>query len=327
MLWVLIIGASLIGAMLLLALYTFQKCFYSPTNRNEDPFSHMPGKQYAEVYDNIIACTRIVQKTPCDRVYIHSFDGLKLSGQYYHTADGAPLMLQFHGYRSMSVRDCAGGHMLAKKMGFNVLSVDQRAHGDSDGNVISFGICERKDCFNWVKYAVERFGKDVKIVLSGLSMGAATVLMASEMNLPENVVAIIADCPYSSPGEIIRKVSRDRGLPDNLAYPFIRLGAKIYGGFSLEESSAKDAVRHAKLPILLLHGEEDHFVPMEMSKQIAESCSSRVELHLFSGAGHGLCYMIDPVRYETVTVRFLWSIPALRDHMEQNPFCLEYMEQ
>ena len=326
MLWLLVAIASLIGIVLLLALYTFHKCFYSPTKRNEDPFARMPGKQYAEVYDNIIACTKIIQKTPGEQVYTHAFDGLKLAGYYYHTADNAPLMILFHGYRSMSVRDCAGGHMLSKKMGFNVLSIDQRAHGKSGGNVISFGICERRDCISWIEYALDRFGDDVKIVLSGLSMGAATVLMASGLNLPENVVGIIADCPYSSPAEIICKVSRDHGIPDKYAYPLIKLGGKIYGGFDLEETTAMDAVQRAKVPILLIHGDADHFVPKEMSEQIATACASDVQLHIFPGAGHGLCYMTDPVRYEAVTVGFLWKLPQLHAHMQSSQFCLGYRD-
>ena len=105
-------------------------------------------------------------------------------------------------------------------------------------------------------------------------MGAATVLMASELNLPENVVCIIADSPYSSPKAIIRKVCRDRHLPDWLAYPFIRIGAKIFGGVSIEECSAEDAVRNARIPILLIHGEDDRFVPCQMSKRIFRACSA-----------------------------------------------------
>ena len=327
MLWFLIIIAALIGLILLLSFYTFYVCFYSSRNRDEDPYALMRGKQYEAVKENIIACTRIMDKAPCEWVYTASFDGLKLAGRYYHTADGAPLLLLFHGYRSMSLRDCAGGYILGKKLGFNILAVDQRGHASSSGRVITFGICERQDCKSWIDYIHVRFGKDTRIILSGLSMGAATVLMASSLELPENVLGIIADCPYSSPADIIRKVCRDRHLPDHLAYPFIKLGARIYGRFDLEEITAAGAVTHASVPILLLHGEEDRFVPCQMSHEIKEACQSPVTLCTFPGAGHGLCYMVDPIRYEAVTIRFLNSIPRLADHLCDNSYAKEMLEQ
>ena len=327
MLWVILVAAVLIGLVLCVSFYTFYICFYSRANRSEDPYALMHGRQYEEVKDNIIACTRIMDKAPCEWVYTTSFDGLRLAGRFYHTSDGAPLLILFHGYRSMSLRDCAGGYILGKKLGFNILAVDQRGHAESGGHVISFGINERKDCESWIRFAMNRFGNATKIVLSGLSMGAATVLMASQLPLPENVAAILADCPYSSPADIIRKVCRDRHLPDHLAYPFIRLGAWIYGRFDLDETTACSAVKNTQVPILLLHGEDDHFVPCKMSRQIHSSCSSPSQLHTFPGAGHGLCYMIDPIRYETVTIQFLRKIPPLRAHLEQNEYAKEMLDK
>ena len=325
MLWLILAVAALIGVVLIISFYTFYTCFYSFANRSEDPYALMHGRQYEAVKENIIACTRIMDKAPCEWVYTTSFDGLKLAGRYYHTADGAPLLILFHGYRSISLRDCAGGYILGKKLGFNILAVDQRAHAESEGRVISFGIREHIDCESWIQFALNRFGKNTKIILSGLSMGASTVLMASQLSLPEHVVAILADCPYSSPADIIRKVCRDRHLPDHLAYPFVRLGAWIYGRFDLEQTTSCNAVKNAKVPILLIHGEDDRFVPCEMSRQIHSCCAAPSQLHTFPGAGHGLCYMVDPIRYEMVTIRFLNELPALHTHMVQNEYAKEML--
>lgn len=107
-------------------------------------------------------------------------------------------------------------------------------------------------------------------------------------------------------------------MPDHLAYPFIKLGAKIYGNFDLEEITAADAVKHAKLPILLIHGEADRFVPCNMSREIRDACASYVQLCTFDNAGHGLCYMSNPIRYETETVHFLSGIPELRPFLAQS---------
>lgn len=325
MLWFALAAAAIIGLVLAVSFYTFYVCFYSPKNRKDDPYSPISGPQYEDARDSIAACTRIMDHGEFEWVSTRAFDGLRLRGRYYHTQDDAPVMILFHGYRSASLRDCGGGYILGKKLGFNILAVDQRGHGGSDGRVISFGIFERKDCVSWTEYAIARFGLETRILLSGLSMGASTVLMASGLPLPANVVGIIADCPYSSPADIIRKVSRDRNLPDTLSYPFIRLGAWIYGRFDLEETTAARAVKNASVPILLFHGEDDRFVPCEMSNEIFEQCVSPARLHTFPEAGHGLCYMVDPLRYEAVTVDFLCSIPSLRSFLQGSKYVQEQM--
>ena len=149
-------------------------------------------------------------------------------------------------------------------------------------------------------------------------MVGATVLMASELELPENVCCIMADCPYSSPAGIIRKVCTDRKIPQKLAYPFIHLGALLLGRFRLDETTAEAAVRHSHIPILLLHGEDDRFVPVEMSRKIHDANPQMCRLITFPGAGHGLCYMISPGKYEHESVRFLWDVPALKPYLAGN---------
>ncbi len=311
--------------ILIAAYYCYRLCFYSSPKRNDDPYAPMDGEQYEQVLDNILATTRIMEKSGGEDVFITSPDGLKLQGRYYHTRDGAPLQIMFHGYRSHPWRDCAGGFILAKKTGFNVLVTEQRSHVRSDGKVITFGILERQDCLAWAEYAASRFG-DVPIVLTGLSMGAATVLMAVDLALPKGVCAIVADCPYDSPKNIIRKVCRDLKLPDRLCYPFIRLGARLFGGFSLESASAEKAVQNTQIPILLLHGEDDRFVPCSMSKNILSCCKGSAQLHTFPDAGHGLCYMVDPLRYEAVVVRFLYELKTLRTFMESAEYVQETLK-
>ncbi len=301
-------------------IYTYVQCFHSPVNRSLDPSDTMEGDQYFAVMDNILTTTRIMQETPCEEITISSFDGLQLFGRYYHLHDGAPIKILFHGYRSHALRDCSGGFILARKLGFNVLAVDQRAHAHSQGRVISFGVLERQDCLSWVNYIHNRFGKNVPIILSGLSMGASTVIMASDLPLPENVACVLADSPYSSPIKIIYKVCKDRNLPAKLAYPFICLGAKLFGGFSIKESDPIRSVKNTNLPILLIHGLDDRFVPWQMSEEIYDTNRSLCQLHLFPEAGHGLSYMIDPLRYEAVIINFLWNIPILCPYLENNEY-------
>ena len=254
----------------------------------------------------MLSLIRQMDEIPYEAVTISAQDGTKLAARYYHVRDGAPLQIQFHGYRGTALRDFCGGNKLARESGQNTLVVDQRAHGKSGGTAITFGIRERLDCLCWAEYANRRFGSETPVFLSGVSMGAATVLMASELKLPANVVGIIADCPYSSPEAIIRKVCReDMHLPPVLVMPFIRLGARLFGHFDLKEASAVQAVRNTNIPILLLHGEDDRFVPCDMSQEIFDACTGEKNRITFPGAGHGLSYIVDTETYSEAVSRFV----------------------
>ena len=243
---------------------------------------------------------------PFEAVSVKSFDGLALFGRYYPAREpNAPLQIQFHGYRGTAMRDFSGGNKLARESGHATLVVDQRAHGKSEGRTIGFGVLERRDLLSWVGYAVSRFGADTPIFLSGLSMGAATVLMAADLPLPKNIVGIIADCPYSSPRKIISQVCRkDYHLPPTLVYPLIRLSALLFGHFDPDSASALSSVGAAHIPMLVIHGEDDRFVPVEMSRALA-AASDRLTLLTFPEAGHGLSYMVDTPRYEKAVTDFV----------------------
>lgn len=308
----------LIPAFILLgSYYAYSVAFYSPAHKRTSPADPLVGDPYEAVSEDLNRICSIMQRYTCEDVTISAYDGIPLHGRYYRFKDNAPLQILFHGYRSHPYRDCCGIHSLARKMGYNVLVVDQRAHGDSGGNTICFGIKERYDCLYWADYAQKRFGSNIPIILSGLSMGAATVLMAADLPLSENVVCIIADSPYASPAAIIEKVSTDRHYPTLLLRPFLHLAAWIFGRFRLTASTAIRSVRGAKVPILLFHGEDDRFVPCDMSLEIAANCASRVELVTFPGAGHGLSYISDPIRYEKAVYHFLSSIPALKGTVDE----------
>lgn len=315
---VLLIAVCIIALIFLFSYCAYRTAFYAPTSKRANVDDPLNGEQYDAVADDISRISHIMEKIPFETVYIDSFDGLRLYGRYYHVSDGAPVEILFHGYRSHAFRDCSGGHALSRKMGFNALVVDQRSHGNSGGKTICFGIKERYDVLGWVNYISTRFGSDTPVLLSGLSMGAATVLMAASLDLPKNVCCIMADSPFSAPSAIIEKVCADRHYPVAVCRPFIHLGARIYGGLKLNEINAKEAVRNSKIPILLIHGEDDRYVPCSMSREIAACCGSRVDIQTFPGAGHGLCYMTDPKRYEHTVYEFLSSVPSLNGAISES---------
>lgn len=293
-----------VAAILLMGgYYTYRIAFYSP-KKGRDKISTFASHKYDPYRKEINRLFCQLSDRPYEEVSIVSFDGLTLFGRYYHVKDGAPLDIGFHGYRSSALTDFAGGSELSFSMGHNLLLVDERAHGRSEGRTITFGIQERWDADSWVRYAVERFGADTEIILYGVSMGAATVLMAAGLDLPENVKGIIADCPYSSPKDIIRKVAKDMHMPDRLSWPFVKIGGRVYGGFDVDETDAARAVKQAKVPILIIHGESDSFVPCEMSDIVSEN-PAMITRCTFPGADHGFSYLVDTPRYRKIVTEFM----------------------
>ena len=193
--------------------------------------------------------------------------------------------------------DFSGGAELSLELGHNLLLVDQRGHGKSQGKTITFGIQERHDCHTWINWGLSQLGQDTEILLYGISMGASTVLMASGLALPAQVKGIVADCPYNAPLAIICAVSDGMRIPSRLVKPFLILGARLYGGFRLRETDAARAVASSTIPILIIHGEADTFVPCSMSRENFEACTGRKKLITIPGAGHGLSYAVQPQYY------------------------------
>lgn len=302
-----ITAAILIGG----AYYAYRIAFFSP-GKDRDHVPSPKEAQYDPYREEMKRIYYQLHDRPCEFVSIWSDNGLKLSGRYYHVEDGAPLDICFHGYRSHAFTDFSGGSELSFQMGHNVLLIDQRAHGKSEGRTISFGILERRDVLSWVEYAIERFGTDVQILLFGVSMGGATVLMASDLELPENVKGIISDCPYANAMDIILDVAKktDMPFPQWLIKPFVVMGARIFGGFDILETDAIRGVQNSRVPILLIHGEDDRYVPCTMSEGVAAANPDIVCRHTFPTAAHGISYLVDTPRYHRIVKEFMKKVLA-----------------
>ena len=263
------------------------------------------GEQYEPYNEGILRVIERMLPEPFENVWIKAEDGIKLYGRFYHMHDNAPVILFFHGYRSSSIRDGNGIWEFCKKHGYNIMMIDQRAHGKSEGRTMTFGIRERYDVLSWIEYTVERLGRKTQIVLAGISMGASTVLMASNLNLPPNVKGIMADCPYSAPKDILNCVMTSLKLPAGILYQLVKLSARIYGGVNIEETSAKEAVSECSVPVLFIHGDDDRFVPCSMSQECYDACASEKKIVFVKDAGHGISYCVDGRLYEKEVLEFM----------------------
>lgn len=287
------------GAAVAISYVCYRMAFHvSHKDRAENEAKTLPdGEEYEPYRPRMEKWVQELLQMPCESFEIESFDGLKLRAKFYEFAPGAPVELMFHGYRGTAVRDLSGGVSRCFSLGHSSLLIDQRGSGRSEGDTISFGINEHKDCLRWAEFAAEHFGPDVKIILTGISMGAATVLMASDKDLPPNVIGILADCGFSSAKGIVSKVIKEMGFPVCIAYPFVKLGARLFGGFKLEAGSPLESVKNSRLPIIFFHGEADYFVPCDMSRELYENCASKKRIVTVPGAAHGLSYPAAPEKY------------------------------
>lgn len=302
MLWIMLVLVFI--AVALFALHYGYKLAFYYKDPHAGPYKYGDSDQVLACKKNLDTAIAEFDSASFEEVSITSHDGLKLAGRYYHVKEGAPLEIQCHGYKGNAIRDFCGNWKIAKDAGRNVLLIDERCHGKSQGHTITFGILEQKDVRSWIDYANRRFG-NIPILLNGVSMGAATVLMVAGQNLPENVKAVVADCPYDAPSSIIKKVlGKDMGMPVKPLYPLIRMGGMLYGKFDLDADSPVEAVKRAKVPILLIHGDDDRFVPYEMSCNIHAAAPDKIHFHTIHGAGHAMNYVTAPEEYTQIVGDF-----------------------
>ena len=305
------IAAAVLALVLILFAITLCVCFFMTfysTNKTKKP-RKKNATPPQKVYDPYRAQMREWMKTVSAMEHksysIVSDDGLTLYGKFYEHKPGAPIELMFHGYKGNALRDLCGGVLRCFAIGHSAFIVDHRAAGASDGRVITFGIKESRDAVLWANFIVEHVDPDAKIIMTGISMGAATVLTAASMDLPPNVIGVLADCGYTSTKDIIQKVMQDMKLPVKLLYPVTRLSARLFGRFDPEERSPIESMKNTTLPVIFFHGDADDFVPYYMSEQNFEACASeKKRLVITPGAGHGLCYPADSESYLTALREF-----------------------
>ena len=302
----LIIGI-VIGVLFLLSLgglaFIHHNVFYSPVKGQNNDYNLTKDTLEIAPESEIRAMIDELKSHPFEDAYIKSFDRKRLHAKIYDQKSDTTVIM-CHGYRGTCSRDFSGGGVDMLNYGYNVILIDERGHGLSGGHNITFGKREQYDVVSWYKYAKERFGKNTKIVLVGISMGGASVLFAADKIDEE--IKIIADCPYSTIEEEIKFIIKDKlHMPPKILYPLANLSSIIFAHSSLNKMDASKNVKNSKAKILLIHGKADTLVPQKFSERIYEENKDKVTYVTFDGADHGLSYIVDKKKYNDSIKEFL----------------------
>ena len=284
-----------IGSLAVLLLVSGGYTFFVACHRKKDlPWFdkvQLEKTSYGKYYDLIQNSQSWLTSHNAQDVYIESFDGLRLHGLWIPASVPKATIILAHGYRSTMLVDFGMVFDFYHNLGLNILVPEQRCHGKSQGRYITFGVKESKDMYSWITYHNCHLS-NTEIILSGLSMGASTMLYLADEDLPQNVKGIIADCGFTSPKAIISKVfSSVTHLPAAPSVWVANAVARIFAGFGLNDKDTRHSLKNSKIPVVLVHGTADDFVPCSMSKEGYAACASKKHLLLVDGAGHGLSFL------------------------------------
>lgn len=247
-------------------------------------------------------CMKYIQNYGFERHTIISDRGQMLRGYLMRPQKPSDVyVFGSHGYRSDGKGEwCYFAEFYLEKMGYNLFFVDHQSHGESEGEYIGFASHEHKDCLKWLGYMNDTFGKDIKIILHGISMGSATVmLMSGNEALPQNVKFTVADCGYTSAMDEFNYKIDTLKLPFKPLVPVINAINHKRAGYDYQkDTDALSAVKNARVPMLFVHGDKDLFVPTKMVYELYDACTSEKELFVVPGADHAKSYHVDPDGYE-----------------------------
>ena len=248
-----------------------------------------------------------LRKQDTKSVYINSFDGLKLHATFLKSKSNSDkTVICFHGYTGNSIDDFASLAKFYHKNNFNVLMPDMRAHGKSEGVYIGFGVLDRFDAHRWIKYVMKITGRNSKILLHGISMGAATVLMSGKLGFPKNVKGIIADCGFTSVYEIFSHILKNQyHIPKYPVMKITEIITRKRAGYGFNDINTVEALKNINIPILFIHGELDDFVPMWMSKKNYKACIGNKDFLVVKNADHAESYYVDKKVYECTVKEFI----------------------
>ena len=232
----------------------------------------------------------------------------KLDANYIPNKHSEKTVVLLHGYMN-NKNTMAPYAYLYHQLGYNVLLPDARAHGDSQGKYIGYGWIEKSDVVKWIKKVIRHNGDKSKIVVSGVSMGAATTMMTSGEKLPHQVKAFVEDCGYTSVKDEIEHEAQDLyNMPIIPRFPLVEVLSginRIKVGYFMADGSSVNQLKKNKRPMLFIHGNKDTFVPTNMVYENNKATKGPKELWVVSNATHAKSYATHPKQYEKHVEKFL----------------------
>lgn len=301
--WVAGIVLFLIVAFIAIGFIAFQIAIVRPKQKKPPKNKKLQERELTREKNNAY----LYSLKPED-VAIKSTDGLALKGWLLPAKNNKKrFVICVHGYKCNGPDEFS--HMLPfyhDELDYNFLLPDDRAHGRSEGKFIGFGALDHKDILQWVDYLVERFGDEIEIILHGISMGAATVMLANSANPPEQVKLIVEDCGYTSAYEEINNTIKDViHFKFTALVALISLICKVRAGYSFKDADCLGRLPLAKNPILFIHGGADTFVPTHMGIRLHEACTVPKDLLIIEGAAHAYSYYDAPKEYQQKVKDFI----------------------
>jgi len=277
-----------------------------PQERNKDKERLAGSPEIVQITEMVQdAALRLEHNSECKQIEISAQDGVSLVGHWYPCEAPERIVVAMHGWRSSWAQDFGLIADFWHDNNCSVLFAEQRGQNNSGGDHMSFGLLERYDCVTWANWVAEQISHQLPMYLVGVSMGATSVLMASELELPENVCGIAADSAFTSPHAIWKHVSEN-----NLHIPYAlhKAGANrmCQQRIKMEAGAASttEALKRCKVPVFLVHGTDDHFVPIEMTYENYKACAAEKRLLIVPGADHCMSYLTEKETYERMAKEF-----------------------
>lgn len=276
-----------------------------PKNVSREKEKMMTSGDFSEVLKTLVDAAEKLESVDMEQVEITGHDGVTLAGHWYCPDNPKRVIVAMHGWRSTWSQDFGLIAPFWHENDCAVLYAEQRGQGNSGGDYMGFGLLERHDCLDWISFVNERTFGSLPIYLGGISMGATTVLMTGGFDLPDNVKGIVADCAFTSPHAIWKHVIESNF---HLPYGIYRTAAndlcKRKINVASDSYSTMEALKKCNVPVLFIHGTDDHFVPVEMTYENYKACKSPKKLLVVPGAEHGMSYLVNKAAYETAVKEF-----------------------
>jgi len=292
---------------LFVIVYHYFNVFFTTKHLKKETLLNWPqGTQYTKYQDIIDTYHHLIDTLDSEEVKIKSYDGFDLYGNFYPNEKKNKVIIFFHGYLSCYRNDC-GSFEEYYKRGYSILLVDQRAHGRSGGKYITFGIKESNDVLSWCNYLTQKFGNDIEILLGGVSLGSSTVMMSSNLNLPKQVKGIIGDCGFDSCKQILKDVMKAKHVPFvNLVLFIINIYFHMFMKIGINDKSSSKSLSESNIPILIIHGRGDDFVPYYTSEVCFEKANTKIKLFYPTDSfAHGASYFDNKEEYVDKVLEFL----------------------